>query len=174
MAHTLKIFQSLEGTWIIYRTLSRYGKEMGVIKGFASFNKKDKLDNTLLYRENGQWYMPEQEEPLEVSREYKYVYDEISDAVTVYFIEGKEADRLFYKLEFENSVEDKTPKAAGKHKCGNDLYQAKYQFERNESAFKDDDVLIYSSISLTYIVDGPSKQDVIETKFIKQDGSKSK
>lgn len=142
MSPVASIFRSLEGKWTFARTISG----QGTVKGIATFQKKPYLNDALFYREEGV-FTSNEGKVLQAYRDYVYRYDAKEDSISVYFAE--EPERFFQRLEFSKNWTS----AKALHCCGQDTYDATYEFHLPEKFF------------LTYFVKGPKKDYTIETEF---------
>jgi len=81
-------------------------------------------------------------------QEYVYLYFQDQDKITKQFVDG----RHFYDLRLDLDKME----AEGDHLCVKDFYQAKYHF------------LDQNKFTLSYKVEGPEKDYVIQTEFVRK------
>lgn len=139
-----QIFVLMQGVWRINRIIiHKVPLESYEGSGFAEFSLLG--DGALLYHEKIK--LKNLETQIEVTgyQKYKYNYNPDKDEIVKYFNDG----RLFYALEQNNES------AFGKHLCGQDNYQANYQFKSEEN------FLLY------YEIKGPKKNYTISTEYTK-------
>lgn len=165
MQSTKQIFENLVGIWSIKRVLGNYGTAEGIAK-FTLQNQIQIAENNV---ENGTVnpldektlvidYREELQVKYDVSlgstvdnsayKEYVYLYDTVRDKIIKKFTNGN----LFYEL----SIDFDKQTANGDHLCEKDLYKATYSFNHPHN------------FVLTYCVNGPKKDYLIETEFTKQ------
>lgn len=156
MQSTKQIFENLIGIWSIKRVLGSYG----TAEGQAKFTLKNQIpeipsgEQTLIidYREDLHVKYDNDLGPNIEStayKEYVYLYDIVRDKIIKKFTNGN----LFYEL----SMDFDKQTAHGDHLCDKDMYKALYSFTGPRN------------FVLTYYVNGPKKDYVIETEFTKQD-----
>lgn len=172
MQSTRQVFENLVGVWSIKRVLGNFGTAEGTAK--FTLQNQNKTETTSNSMESGTSDVPSNaivinyREDLKVKydnntlsgpqlgsnventayKEYVYMYDKARDKIMKKFTNGN----LFYELsiDFENQT------ANGDHLCEKDFYKATYNFANLEN------------FVLTYYVDGPKKDYLIETEFTKQ------
>lgn len=152
--NTYDIFKRLVGIWSFRRAISSQKSfaPCGVVEGTVSFTPVDDDAQELRYKEEGVFKNSIGQE-LKIQKEYYYSYNE-RRGIEKYFSEDGRKAGLFYALKF--NVEQ--TKAIGNHLCNQDTYEASYDFHNVEKV---------SEIYLTYKVNGPKKDDVINTTFRK-------
>src|SRR5260221_9978398 len=132
------IFSNLIGSWKFHRIILNEGE----VNGIAHFKKMDPF--SLHYREEGELVLRNQS--FNVYRDYLYKFQD--QTISVFFQESP--PRLFHDLEF---ISDRTAK--GSHLCGKDTYDAIYEF------------LSPSSFKINYSIQGPKKNQLIRTNFLR-------
>jgi len=154
----LDIFLNLEGGWTYHRILTNpLGELLGTLEGKATITSIG--NNTLYYEEAGKWINALGKE-IKTSREYFYRYHQEKNTIEKRFSINQTDTGLFYCLTFEHFVPQTTIiQATGSHPCNQDVYQAKYEFlrEENTSAF--------SKFNLVYMVSGAEKNYCSATEF---------
>ncbi len=165
MQSTRQIYDNFVGTWSIKRVLGNYGTAEGIAK-FTLQNHSETAtydsDNHTAQSPNEETLLINYREDLHVKydndlgpnventayKEYVYLYDKARDKIVKKFSNGN----LFYEL----SIDFDKQTANGDHLCEKDMYKAMYKFSNPHS------------FSLTYFVNGPKKDYLIETEFTKQ------
>ena len=147
---TAKVFDMMHGVWSITRTIAGYGFMNGTAKFERTINRLDEL----VYKENG-LFMFDNGNKAEAHKEYLYRLNKKTNELEIYFADNN--NRLFHTLKFNDHDSDGEYLTANAvHECSNDIYKIKYEiFGDNE--FK-----------IIYTVNGPSKDYVSETYFIKK------
>lgn len=166
MQSTKQIFENLVGIWSIKRVLGNFGTAVGTAKftlqnqNEISANKSENqsehsINDELLvidYREDLQVNYDSDIEPNNVQntayKEYVYLYDKTRDKIFKKFTNGN----LFYEL----AIDFEKQTAHGDHLCEKDMYKALYTFSGQQNFI------------LTYFVNGPKKDYLIETEFTKR------
>lgn len=164
MQSTKLIFENFVGLWSIKRVLGNYGTAEGVAK-FALQNEhgtiKNSLGNETQNSSDEKTFAIDYREDLQVKcntdfgpnvensayKEYVYEYDMNRDKIVKKFTNGN----LFYEL----SIDFDKQTAHGDHLCEKDMYKAIYTFSDPQT------------FTLTYYVNGPKKDYLIETEFRK-------
>lgn len=164
MQSTKQVFENLVGIWSIKRVLGNYG----TAEGIAKFTLQNPIQTSMSNSGNGPAYSDEKtlvinyREDLQVKydinlgpnvensayKEYVYSYDVARDKIIKKFADGN----LFYEL----TIDFDKQTANGDHLCEKDLYKATYSFCHPHN------------FVLTYYVNGPKKDYLIETEFTKQ------
>ena len=144
MKSTKEIFDSWVGEWKISRRLGEYG----TIEGVAKFSHD--VGEQVLYREDLLLtYFSIISKP--VYREYTYFYN--NGEIEKKFHDQTNLNQKFYALIFD----DLHLTATGKYICNQDAYLAYYNFfSKNQ-------------FSLSYKVEGPNKQYIITSSYIRVD-----
>ncbi len=135
-----KHFLRLKGNWKFQRQVN----DLDAMSGYAFFEIIPNQPSCYWYYEEGIYKNSNQN----FFREYIYSLE--NQDILVFLARAKKKLGLLYKLKFISNTQ-----ATGEHMCINDHYQALYTFQ-NESQF-----------TLNIKVDGPRKNDLIETKFNK-------
>ncbi|KAG4067225.1 hypothetical protein HA402_000216 [Bradysia odoriphaga] len=161
MQSTKQIFDNLVGIWSIKRVLGNYGTAEGTAKFTLQNQAPNKFENqterrtndvlVINYREDLQVkYLSDLGPNIENTayKEYVYLYDKARDKIVKKFTNGN----LFYEL----SIDFEKQTANGDHLCEKDMYKALYTFVNPQNFI------------LTYFVNGPKKDYLIETAFTKQ------
>lgn len=142
---TYHVFNSLEGNWKLYRTLSNNG----MMSGTAAFIRCDL--NELFYRETGLFVPNTNAHTFKVYREYFYCY--MKNQIHVFHAENNKPTNLLHTLEFITNSKATFPlQAQAHHVCSQDSYQALYSF-------------FATQFQLQYKVKGPKKNYTITTIF---------
>ncbi|EGG14666.1 hypothetical protein DFA_10924 [Cavenderia fasciculata] len=135
--------------------LKSFGEQKMTVTGSATFVPLDNDSNTLRYTEEGVLEQEDTGARYPVNQKYIYRYDEQADRISVYFDETPE--RLLHTLIIDQpQPQPNTLFATGHHPCGDDTYNATYQFEMPQHRF-----------TLTYNVSGPNKNYQMSTIFTK-------
>ena len=134
-------FFYLKGSWDFQRSISNGSKVIGK----ALFQIRG--ENTLHYREEGILTTPEGNS---LTCYQEYVYRLEDGAIHLFFNENPL--RFFYTVRLTDPF---LRRACGEHLCLSDLYRATYFFESERN------------FTLQYVVNGPSKNYQIITKFSK-------
>jgi len=146
------VFHYFMGHWKLTRTLGIYGQAVGEAS-FVNHNHNPTHPLTIKYREDVQVsYGPDAHRLQGMTggtayQEYLYLYFPDQDKISKTFVDG----RHFYDLKLDV---DKL-EAEGDHLCVNDFYQARYRF------------LDHNKFTLSYKVNGPEKDYVIQTEFVR-------
>lgn len=165
MQSTKQIFENLVGIWSIKRILGNYGTAEGTAKFTPSNPNKtaaNNLENRTENSSNENTLVIDYREDVHVKydsslgpnventayKEYVYLYDTARDKIIKKFTNGN----LFYEL----SIDFDKQSAHGDHLCEKDMYKATYTFSSPRN------------FVLTYYVNGPQKDYLIETEFTKQ------
>jgi hypothetical protein len=161
-----KVFNTFNGVWSFTRKIAGSGH----MNGLAKFEKLNSSLNELIYKENG-LFIFDNGNQIEAHREYLYRLNKKTNQLEVYFVENDNNNRLFHTLEFKNindnlnettsltSQKKQCLSANALHECIKDTYKIKYEI------FKDNE------FKIVYTVNGPSKNYVSETYFIKIDAN---
>lgn len=170
-----RLFKSLKGSWKLIRHLhsaiSTYPS--GILEGTARFRERASTDPMYdleyLYTEHGQ-LVTQQGFTLSASRRYVYRFQETTEQISAWFVKPEEretVDYLFHVLNLENSISklfgpnasgtSQQATASGHHLCVNDDYHVHYSFNTNRANL--------SSWGVKYIVKGPNKDYVADSKF---------
>ena len=157
-------FLALEGSWKIVRNIKSaiIGQSSGIFEGTATFKKRPptdvEYDAEYVYTEGGH-FTSETGLSFAATRSYVYRFHGKNNSISVWFvkpIEGEIVDYLFHTLDFDSSFlkpeNDKTPKASGYHKCGDDDYRVNYTFQTRGIEF--------NVWNIKYDVKGPKKDYV--------------
>lgn len=159
MQSTKQIFENFIGVWSIKRILGNYGTAEGIAK-FTLHNHQNEASTN--DSSNGKTLVIDYREDVQVKyandlgpnventayKEYVYLYETARDKIIKKFTNGN----LFYELTIDFDKET----ALGDHLCEKDMYKAVYTFAHPRS------------FTLTYYVNGPQKDYLIETEFTKQ------
>lgn len=165
MQSTKQIFENLIGIWSIKRVLGNFGTAEGTARFTLQHQgEKNKSNQSGQHGDNGindDLLVIDYREDLQVKydsdapnaentayKEYVYLYDKSRDKIIKKFTNGN----LFYEL----SIDFEKQTARGDHLCEKDMYKALYTFSNPQN------------FHLTYFVDGPKKDYLIETEFTKQ------
>jgi len=132
------IFNALEGTWQIARTITPGGR----FAGQGAFNMVS--DDELAYEESGELTL-DSGQVIEAGR--RFIYRLEGGVIAVYFDDGESKGQLFHRLEFKRNM------ATGNHWCKDDYYEAQYSFN------------LPSDFEITYKVKGPKKDYVSASVF---------
>ncbi len=135
-------FLSLQGKWALKRSTNGFGNMQGV----AVFSPFVGQYPSLLYREEGTFFTP-QEGLFDFYRDYIYFLND--KQIDVYFVSVSKKQDLFLSL----TPSSTNRSATGSHMCKEDLYVATYQF------------LDSDTFTLYYEIKGPKKDLIIETLF---------
>ncbi|KAF5000598.1 hypothetical protein FGRMN_1630 [Fusarium graminum] len=174
------VFRSLLGTWKLERDLVSKlpSHPTGHFSGTARFLLREKTTDGLrcagnpgeesldsddlgmeyLYIEEGE-FKTEQGFGFRASRRYVWRYDELKDALSVWFAKPedlKRADYLFHEIEFTDPTEKGWAAKAG-HLCIDDYYDVKYNF-----AFQ---AVNLKKWGIEYTVKGPQKDYIISGTY---------
>lgn len=138
MANT-QIFQGLEGTWRIERSIT----PCGVFTGTGLFERVSDLE--YLYTETGNIVLNDNYE----AQAYRsFIYKLEAGEIAVYFNDGENKGARFHTLTI-----DKKGQAKAEHLCGEDFYVSEYVFK------------LPKSFHITHHVNGPKKDYVSITNF---------
>ncbi len=147
----LQLFKSLKGVWKLCRRWGTHGHMQG-IACFQTWGQEE----ALYYQERGSATFGNSKRRLSAYQAYTYVYEK--STISVYFgNQGQEQlTGLLHTLQF-HSTKNPTQSivATGTHTCANDTYCACYTFVDQRH------------FQLTYQVQGPCKDYVIQTYFSK-------
>jgi dimethylaniline monooxygenase (N-oxide forming) len=149
MGRIAALFRSLEGNWKLVRKVVNEA----TAEGFARFKKLETQPNTLAYRENGTITF---KNGTSTPFYRKYIYQLENEKISVFFHE--QSPRLMHTLQFREPCKDYPFRAEAIHFCNRDTYNATYEFQRPDQ------------FELNYSIEGPYKNQLIQTVFQKQIG----
>ena len=143
------LYSALAGKWILERSISHFGE----LRGLATFEPFGQ--NQYKYSERGK--IRNFEGSVEMNAEQHYLYQFTEDCKHLSILFFSTPPSLFQDLTVEEYSQD-IIKAKGYHLCARDNYYGSYHFSKNR-------------IEISYFVDGPKKDFVINTVLIKTSAS---
>lgn len=149
MSLARRIFNLLEGKWIINREILNVGR----LAGDCTFKREDSQD-TLVYQEKGTFHLLSNNESYQASR--KYLYKLTDNDIYVFF----DDNRFFHQFYLNNKTDtnDLTELIiTAVHNCSPDVYNIRYEFNLDTP----------NKFYIIYDVKGPNK-DYVSKTFLKK------
>ncbi len=160
-----KLFQNFAGAWSFTRYLTSRNKPnnyalniaVGSVKGTATFERVG--ENQLHYKEEGV-FTPIGKAMFKVQKEYLFLIE--NNEIKKYSLQNGKNSELMYPLQF-GQPDLKNIFALGEHLCGQDTYQATYEFDVERGSEE-----LFHRYKLTYDVTGPEKDYIALTMHERQ------